>query len=205
MTREELFDILRPIIVSKTGVPECILADPNAPAPSGEYASLEPFSNIVEIGTGGQTQKEIDAVDGDPDFKDLEITIKSSQEVQVSINFYRGGARDFANKVLQLDKHPSTHETMLVNGLGWMRTGSVNNLTALNQGNYEPRAQVDVFLRRMETATDIVQQIYAVDIEGENEYGDEVSKIDKEFGTGTTLDLSASVLGYQKASGSVDL
>lgn len=175
MTREELFDILRPIIASKTGVPECILADPNKKAPSGEYASIEPFSNIVEIGTGGQTQKEIDAVDGDPDFKDLEITIKSSQEVQVSINFYRGGARDFANKVLQLDKHPSTHEAMLINGLGWMRTGSVNNLTALNQGNYEPRAQVDVFLRRMEAATDTTQQIYFMPWSIENEDGDEIS------------------------------
>lgn len=175
MTREQLFDILRPIITSKTGVPECILADPNSPAPKGEYASIEPFSNIVEIGTGGQSQKEIPAVDGNPSFKDLEITIKSSQEVQVSINFYRGNARDFANKVCQLDKHPSTHETMLINGLGWMRTGSVNNLTTLNQARFEARAQVDVFLRRMETATDTVQQIYVMPWSIENEDGNEIS------------------------------
>lgn len=175
MTREELFDILRPIIVSKTGVPECILADPDAPAPSGEYASVEPFSGITEIGTGGQTQREIDAVDGNPDFKDLEITVNSNQEVQVSVNFYRGNARDYAPKLKQSDKFPSTHETMLINGLGWMRTGPINNLTTLNQGRQEPRAQVDIFIRRVEKATETVQQIYSASWEGENEDGDTIS------------------------------
>lgn len=161
MTREDLFKILRPIVVSKTGVPVCILADPNATAPTGDYASIEPFSTISEIGTGGSSQIQVDAVDGDANYKDLEVTVKSSQEVTVSINFYRGDARDYAGKLKQADKFPSVHETMLINGLGWMRTGEVNNLTTLNQGRQEPRSQIYIYLRRMESAKETVQQIYS--------------------------------------------
>ena len=200
MTREELFDILRPIIIAKTGVPECILADPNAPSPKGDYASIEPFSNIVEIGTGGQTQKEIDSADGNPNFKDIELTVKSSQEVQVSINFYRGNARDYAVKVNQIDKFPSVHEAMLINGLGWMRTGAVNNLTTLNQGNYEPRAQVDVFLRRMERATETVQSIYVVSGQAQDQYGNVLGEFEIDAGTATTQDLQRSAQGYANST-----
>lgn len=174
MTRLELFQILRPIVISKTGVPECILADQNEPAPSGEYATIG-FMPISEIGTGGHSYKEVDAVDGNINFKDLEVTVKSSQEVQVSVNFYRGNARDYAPKLKQADQFPSVHETMLINGLGWMRTSEVNNLTALNQAEQEPRAQIYIYLRRMESATETVQAIYTTSWEIENENGDVIS------------------------------
>lgn len=180
MTREELFDILYPIIINKTGVAECILADPDETAPSGEYASIEPFSTISEIGTGGMTQEQVDAVDGDTNYKDLEVTIKSSQEVTVSINFYRGSARDHATRLKQADKFPSVHETMLVNGLGWMRTGEVNNLTTLNQGKQEPRSQIYIYLRRMESAKETVQQIYYSSGTVYDEFNNVVSSFDSE-------------------------
>lgn len=173
MTREELFVILRPAVLS-TGVPECILADPNEDAPDGEYASVELFP-ISEIGQGGQSWKEIDSVDENQDYKDLEITIKQSQEIQVSVNFYRGNARDYAPKLMQAVYIPSINESMIVNKLGWMRTGPVNNLTALNQAVYEPRAQVDIFIRRMDTITSTVQAIYHVTAEAQNKDGDIIS------------------------------
>lgn len=175
MTRSELFQILRPIVLQATGVPECILADPDAPAPNGEYAVIEPFSSINDLGQGGQTQIEVDAVDGNPAFKDLEITVNSQQEAQVSVNFYRGAARDYARKLMQANHLPSVFESLLVNGLGWMRTGAVNNLTTLNQGQQEPRSQIDIFIRLKESAAGTVQQIYTVEWEGENEGGDVMS------------------------------
>lgn len=50
MTDKEIFLILRPHILRVTGVPECILADPNAQAPTGEYASVRPRQGISERG-----------------------------------------------------------------------------------------------------------------------------------------------------------
>ena len=176
MTRDDLFYILRPIIIRVTGVSECILLDPNAPSPNGEYASIEPYSSIDEVGQGWTNQEEVDSLDGNPDFKDLKLTVISSQEVKVSVNFYRGEALNFASKLLQADKLPSTHDDLFANGLGWMRVGAVNNLTALNQARFEQRAQIDIFLRRLEeVASETVQQIYSVGYEIENEDGTVIS------------------------------
>lgn len=174
MTRQELFEIIRPMIVTATGVPECILADPNAPSPDGEYAVIE-LLPITQVGQGGQKYDEIDAVDGNPDFKDLEVTIRQSQEIQVSVNFYRGAARDYAPRLMQAANIPSINESLIRHRLGWMRTGPVNNLTALNQGNYEPRAQIDIFIRRMDEIKSTVQQIYSAAYEAENENGDTIA------------------------------
>ncbi|MDX1474817.1 MAG: hypothetical protein R3309_11655, partial [Reinekea sp.] len=70
---------------------------------------------------------------------------------------------------------PDVSESLLVNGLGWMRNGAQNNLTTLNQGQQEPRSQIDIFIRLKESATGTVQQIYTVEWEGENEDGDTIS------------------------------
>ena len=199
MTREELFDILRPIVIAKTGVTECILADPNATAPSGEYAAIEPFSNISEVGTGGTYTETVDAEDGS-DYQDIEVTIRSSQEVTVSVNFYRGNARDYAPKLMQADKFPSTQETMLINGLGWMRTSEVNNLTSLNQGQQEPRAQLYIYLRRMESMSETVQQIYTVETQGADEYG--TVQVDNTLTVGSLgiFDLEKSMQAYANST-----
>ncbi len=50
MTSLELFKLLRPIILTVTGVPECIMADPNAQAPTGPYASVRVRQAIHERG-----------------------------------------------------------------------------------------------------------------------------------------------------------
>jgi len=199
MTREELFEIMRPIVIAKTGVTECILADPNATAPSGDYAAIEPFSNISEVGTGGTSQEIINATDGSG-YKDIEVTVRSSQEVTVSVNFYRGDARNYASKLMQADKFPSTHETMLINGLGWMRTSEVNNLTALNQGRQEPRSQIYIYLRRMEVAKEAVNQIYSVEAILYDEFGRVVSEVGTTACNADTNDLEQAVQNYANST-----
>lgn len=54
MTNEELFAVLRPIVMLATGVPECILADQagpgSMPAPKGPYATITPRQSVSERG-----------------------------------------------------------------------------------------------------------------------------------------------------------
>lgn len=178
MTRQELFAILRPYVMSVTGVDECILADPNATAPEGNYCSIEPFSTIVEVGTGGQSQTEVDALDGNTDYKDIEVTVKTCLNVTTSINFYRGDARDQANKIRQMDKLPSFSDVLLVNGIGWLSTGVANNLTTLNQGQQEPRFQIDIELLLEETMSETVQAIYTVGVEVYDENNNQIASYD---------------------------
>jgi hypothetical protein len=170
MTRTQLFSILRGIVIDVTGIAECILDDQNAPAPSGEYCSIEPFSNIRMIGRGKVSQTEVAALDGDPDYMDVEETLTSLLEARVDINFFRGDARLHAQKLMFSDQRPSVSETLLTNGLGWMRTDAVNNLTVLNSAQYEPRAQISIYIQFEQSQTDTVQQIYSVDFEFKDEF-----------------------------------
>jgi hypothetical protein len=178
MTREELFDVLRPHIVSVTGVSECILADPNAPAPDGNYCAVEPFSSFVEVGQRGQKQELVDSVDGNTDYQDIKITVMSCKEVTVSINFYRGDARDQAAKVAQMNMLPSVAESMLINGLGWLGVSPARNLTELNQGLFEPRYQIDLYLLMRTEISETVQAIYTAGVEVQNESGDTIASFE---------------------------
>lgn len=178
MTRSELFQVLRPIVLQVTGVPACMLADPtdsSAQPPSGEYCVIEPFDSLGKRGQAAQSWSEVDAVDGNADFMDLEHSIVTHQEVRASINFYRGGARDYANLLQEADKFDSVQESLYSAGVGWLSVGSVNNLTTLVSGLQEPRHQIYVNLLVNRGQTETIQQIYVVSGEAQNENGDTLS------------------------------
>ena len=147
MTNIELFDIIRPIIISVTGVPECILADPNAPAPSGEYAAVRPKQSISERG-----QSNIIRTNGTGN--ELDVDVRAQIIAECSVNFYRGNAVDYAEKLKQCNKRPDVSASLYRAGVGWNRTSSVNNLTTLQSDNQEQRAQISLYL--MYEATDSV-------------------------------------------------
>lgn len=175
MTREQLFDILRPVIIGVTGVPECILADQSVTAPSGDYCSVEPFTNMKQLGRGNVKIEEVDPLDGNPNFKDQQATLTSQVETTVSVNFYRGAAMDYAHKLMFADQRFDVGDYLFENGVGWMGCDNVNNLTMLNSGLYEPRSQIGIVVRFAHSQSSIVQQIYSSSWEIENESGDVIS------------------------------
>jgi hypothetical protein len=170
MTREELFAVMRGIVLDVTGVTECILDDQNATAPTGEYCVIEPFSNIRHIGRGSVKQTEVDAVD-ELDFNDIEEELTTLLEARVDVNFFRGDARLHAQKLMFSDQRSDVYTTLFSNGVFWMRTDAVNNLTVLNSAQYETRAQISIYVQFEQTQTNTVQQIYNVPFEIENESG----------------------------------
>lgn len=145
MTRDELFDKLRPIVMAATGVPECILADDNGPAPTGEYASIEPVASIGERGqaiirqTAGGTSGT------------ASTRVESQLIAECSVNFYRGDARTRAVRLKQANKRPAISAALRAAKLGWNRTGPVNNLTALQSNQREQRAQISIFIMYVDT------------------------------------------------------
>lgn len=139
MNNIQLFDIIRPIILSVTGVPECILADPNAPAPTGEYAAVRPKQSITERG-----QANIIRTNGTGN--ELDVDVRAQIIAECSVNFYRGNAVDYAERLKQCNKRPDISEALFRAKLGWNRTSAVNNLTTLQSNNQEQRAQISIFL-----------------------------------------------------------
>lgn len=147
MNRLELFNILRPIVASVTGVPTVILADQvdsygkGLPAPAGEYATIEPKQSISQRGQANVIRKN-SAV---PQSVDDEV--RAQIIVEASINVFRGvDAVSRVEKLLQCNKRPSVSAALRATKLGWQRTSAPNNLTGLQSGNPEQRAHVYLYL-----------------------------------------------------------
>ena len=148
MTSLEIFKILRPILMTVTGVPECIMADPNAQAPLGPYASVRVRQAIRER---GQANVRITDV---PVTRQVRYDVRAQIICDVSVDFYRGAAMEYAEKLKECHKRPDVPWILMRAGLGWGGTDAVNNLTTLQSGNFEQRAQITV--RLYYEAVDIV-------------------------------------------------
>lgn len=163
MTSEEIFDILRPIIMTVTGVPECILeytgTTSPAPSPEGIYAAVRPQQSITQRG-----QANINRSAG---------TVAQTQQVEVKaqilckawINFYRGDAVSLALRLHQCNKRPDVSSILYKAGLGWMGTDAVNNLTELQSENMESRAMIAINLSYETSDPVVINSIEFVPIE----------------------------------------
>jgi hypothetical protein len=166
MIRDQIFDVMRPIILSVTGVPECILANSNAPSPSGEYCSVEPFLGIEERGQANvlmKTSLTPESVDTD---------VQAQLITECSLNFYRGDSRSRAQRMKQANKIPSVSAALFNANLGWNRTGPINDLTALQSADWESRAQISIYLMFTTTLPETVNSIETVEYELQNSEGD---------------------------------
>ena len=164
MTNLELFDIMRQIVMTVTGVPEVILANPNAPAPNGEYASIKPKQSISQRGQVNIYRK----TSVTPLSQDEEV--RAQVIAECSINFYRGdSARDRAERLLQCNKRSDISALLFRNGLGWNREGPVNDLDALQSNNWEQRAQISIFVMYETRDPIVINSIESVEYEVQNE------------------------------------
>lgn len=140
MDRLAIFQVMRPIILNATSVPECILANQNYPAPSGSYCSIEPKLNPKQRGQADITYNESNIDDT------VTIIIKRQMIVDCSVNFYREFASDYASLVNDANKIPVNSDLLFNNGLGWQGTQPANDLTALQSNKQEQRRQVTINL-----------------------------------------------------------
>lgn len=163
MTELELFNIIRPIVLLVTGVPECILTNPNANSPSGDYAAVAPKSNVTSRGQANIVSKN----KAGP--IDIDVTIKRQLIAQCSVQFYRGEALDYASRLIDCNKRSDVSRMLYQAGVGWNRTGTVNNLSGLQSDNQENRSQISLFLMYEEIDETSVNSIERIQIQVQNE------------------------------------
>ncbi|PPC95719.1 MAG: hypothetical protein CTY32_08560 [Methylotenera sp.] len=171
MTNEELFTVLRKIVMDVTGVPECILADQNKQAPKGAYASIKPRQSISERGQANIYTANVagDKVRGD---------VRAQIMCTCSINFYRGNALELAERLKQCNKRYDVSIDLYKAKLGWNGTSNVNNLTALQANNQEQRAQIDIRLMYEASNISEVNNILSASIAIENEKAEVLQTVD---------------------------
>lgn len=168
MTNREIYLLLRPAVMTASGVPFVIEAGQNQEAPPGSYASIHVRTDIRERGMAFKDRRLL------PDNETFEHTIRSQQEVTCTVEFYRAGAKEYAANMLQLDKRDDIYWGLFRAGLNIMSTGPVLDLTALQSNNYEERARVDIYLRMQVSRQYQINRIMEVSIAAQNEDGDEL-------------------------------
>jgi hypothetical protein len=156
MTRTEIFNILRPIILSVTGVPECILANPNASSPQGEYASIEPKQSLASRGV------QISKTNGG--IRQVNTEIKRQIRVDASVQFWRGNALDRSELLNGCQFNPNIGNALFKAGLNWIGTSQSNNLTALQSANYEERAEITITLSYEAVDSDLINNIESAEV-----------------------------------------
>lgn len=166
MTNEELFKKLRPIVMLATGVPECILADQigpgSMPAPQGAYATITPRQYVGERGQANIKTRDIP---GDK----VETEVRAQIMCSASVNFYRGEALMYAERLKQANKRPDISIMLLKAKIGWNGADGVNNLTSLQSANFEQRAQITVRLMYEAISISEINNILSVEVALENE------------------------------------
>lgn len=166
MTNEELFAVLRPIVMLATGVPECVLADQagpgNMPAPKGAYATITPRQSVSERGQANIIARD---VPGDQ----VEVDVRAQIMCSASVNFYRGQALMYAERLKQANKRPDVSVMLFKAKIGWNSADAVNNLTSLQSANFEQRAQITLRLMYEASSLPIVNNILSASVALENE------------------------------------
>lgn len=155
MTRLELFQIMRDIVMTVTGIDEVILADDRGPSPQGEYASIEPFQSIK-----GRGQPYIRPANSGSE--DVDQSIETRVIVECPVNFYRGDdPRARAMQLINANKRSVIAMKLFqaTPRVGWQNTGPVNNLSGLQSHRVEQRANISIFLMFTEIPTDTLNAI----------------------------------------------
>lgn len=172
MNSLEIFKILRPIVMTVTGVPECILADPNAKSPTGPYASIRVRQSIRERGQANIKVSDL------PAQRQVRYDVRAQIICDVNIEFWRGEAMQYAEKLKECHKRPDVPWILMRAGLGWGWTDAVNNLTALQSGNFEQRAQIMLHLYYESQDIVDVNRIERVNATVADEKGTELQSVD---------------------------
>jgi hypothetical protein len=160
MNRLQIFNILRPIIASVTGVSEVIMADQvsatgsGLPSPSGEYITVEPKQSVSQRGQANVYRKN----SATPRSVDTEV--RAQVIVEVSVNVFRGvDAISRLERLIECNKRPLVSAALRAGKLGWQRTTVPNNLTGLQSGNPEQRAQMYIYLYYETTDAETINNI----------------------------------------------
>ena len=151
-----VYKALRQIVLKLTGVDECLLADQNTPAPSGTYATIRVAESIRPTSQGEVYRSY------NKESRTITERIKYPVIYSATVNFYRGDAQRNASQLINCSRLSTIHDILLRNGLGWVDTDPVQNLTALQSNEQEQRAVIVIRLVGTQIISETVNTIEAI-------------------------------------------
>lgn len=169
MTDIELFQILRPHIITVSGCAEVILAAQNKNAPKGSYGSIQVRYRETERGQGIINYRDL------PDDK-VEIDVRPQLEVTCVVEFFRDGAKKFAENMKQINRREDVTWSLFAHGISIRNVENSIDLTALQSSNYEERARIEFVLWFEGSSKIVVNNIKQVWVGAQNSEGDELGR-----------------------------
>lgn len=164
MTDAELFQLLRPLVMTVTGCPQIILAAQNSQAPKGEYGSIQIRYQNDERGHGIIHSRN---VPGDQ----IEFNVKPQRIMTCVAEFYRGNAKLYAERMQAMQRRDDVIWPLYKSGISLVDVRAVSDLTALQSSNWEQRARVEFVLWLQGESKYIENQIKGAYIIADNEKG----------------------------------
>lgn len=171
MTEQELFTILRPFVALVSGCEQVILAAQNKNAPKGSYGSIQIRYDDSERGQANISTKYLAAS------RQVETTIKPQLVVTVVVEFFRDGAKLYAERLKQMNRRGDVVWPLFKEGIGIRNVGRSMDLTALQSSNYEERARCEIVLWMEGETKYIVNTIEKVPASVENERGEVIQSL----------------------------
>ncbi len=173
MDKLVLFALMRDIVLAVTGVPSCILANQNKPSPNGEYCAIHIDGPKRQRGQANIIDKNTDAQPSPiGNVFNVNTEVRAQVNADITLNFYRGDANLYATSMYQANKLPSISAMLYAANVGWQGSNAVNDLTALQSNQQEPRAQLVIRVMYEQVVDEVVNSIYGVLTEVQNEDGD---------------------------------
>lgn len=183
LDRRELLQTVRQLIVTVTGIDEDLVFIGN---PNEDVAQLAVDDNcnpltyitvttgpIQQFGQATIVNRQSSQIVVDPQLGNINLLEQSTTthfNLTFNMNFFRGDlAYNYASAFDQANKRPPVSSFLRANDLGWRRVAPTNNLTALQNSNFESRYQRDLFLYVDNTVTDIINPVYRVETEVQEE------------------------------------
>lgn len=147
MTRDEIYQAIKPIIQTVTGLNMVTIVDAvddrgvGLPSPPGEYITIEPKQSVAQRGQANIHRKNSTLA------QSVDYDIRTQIIVELNINCFRGqDAISRLSRLQQCNKRPDVSNALRAAKLGWQRVSAPNNLTRLQSGNPEQRAQIYIYL-----------------------------------------------------------
>jgi hypothetical protein len=108
----------------------------------------------------------------------VEFDVRAQVIANCSVNFFRGNALQYAERLKECNKRPDVQIALFKAGLGWGGTDAVNNLTGLQSAEWEQRAQITIRVMYEARSLVDVNNILSASVIIENEKAQELARVD---------------------------
>lgn len=157
MDRETLERSVRSFVAEASGLDSKRVIPGNSSSPRPNV----PYATVLRMNTEGRGIDSVTYSDGETD---VDATVKGVRHATFSVQFYRDGAYDNAETLLQYPATPAGNISLFSKGLRWVRASEVRQVDTLISDRMNDRAAVDITVRYVHTITQTVNRIDTIDL-----------------------------------------